>query len=170
MPFNKNRYLNEMKAMVDKAIDRLQTKKGKFKIYSVSVWTDPNAAVSSISFDTKVNSDKVVGKSNRYSKKKYDEFIAEGDLEMANLFKEVSRRNCNPADFKLRDFEKAKHSYIPINWESKTDGKCWKILKPALAELGKYTFKKVQSLPLENDFELAINSDKDWYDRTWKLK
>ena len=170
MLFDKQRYLTDMKSMVDKAIKKLRSKKSKFKIYSVSIWTDPNGAISSINFDTKANSDKIVGKSNRYLKKKYDEFMAEGDLEMAKLFKMVLERNSNPAEFKLRDFEKANHSYLPKNWELKTDGKCWKHLKPALTEIGKYAFERIQVLPLDSDFELAVNSDKDWYDKTWKLK
>lgn len=170
MPFDKQTYLTEMKSMVDKAIERLRTEKPRLKIYSVSIWTDPNAATSSINIDTKSNSDKVVEKSNRYDKKKYDEFMAEGDLEMAELFKPTNQRNCNPAEFKLRDFEEIKHPDIEINWESESDGKCWKILKPALTEIGKYAFKEIQTLTLESDFELAINSNRDWYDKTWTLK
>ena len=138
--------------------------------YSVSIWTDPNAGISSINFDTKINSDKSVEKSNKFIKKQYKQLVAEGDLEMAELFKSSIDRNSNPADFKLRDFEKTKHSKFPANWEFKTGGKCWKDLKPALTEIGKYAFKKIQTLNVDNDFELAVNSNKDWYDKTWKLK
>lgn len=170
MPFNKQLYLTEMKYMIDKAVDRMKSEKPRLKIYSVSIWTDPNAGISSINFDTKVNSDKKVENSNKFIKKQYKQFVAEGNLEMAELFKSTVDRNANPADFKLRDFEKTKHTKIPINWEFKTGGKCWKDLKPALTEIGKYALKKIQILNLDNDFELAVNSNKDWYDKTWKLK
>lgn len=58
MPFNKENYLAEMKYMVDKALERLKAEKLEFTIYSVSIWTDPNAASSAISFDSLKNSDK----------------------------------------------------------------------------------------------------------------
>jgi hypothetical protein len=170
MPFDKINYLKEMKSMVDKAIEKLQTEKSILKIYSVSIWTDPNAAASSINIDTKANSDKQVEQANSYDKKKYDEFLAEGNLEMAELFKTTAERNCNPADFILRDFIEIEHPDFDENWESESDGKCWALLIPTLTEIGEYAFEKIQSLNLENDFELAVNSDRDWYDKTWSLK
>jgi len=78
MPFNKENYLLEMKSMVDKAIERLKTEKPEFKIYAVSIWTDPNAAVSSINFERKANSDKLVEQSNKFDKEQYEELITEG--------------------------------------------------------------------------------------------
>lgn len=172
MPFNKENYLLEMKSMVDKAIERLKTEKPEFKIYAVSIWTDPNAAVSSINFERKANSDKLVEQSNKFDKEQYEELITEGDLETAELFKPETwmKRNCNPADFELKDFEETLHPDIPINWEYEKGGRCWPQLKPALIEIGNYTFKKMQNMLLDDDFELAINSKKDWYDQTWKLK
>ena len=89
---------------------------------------------------------------------------------MAELCKPISGRNCNPAEFKLRNFEKINHSCIPKNWESETDGKCWTKLGAALDEIGEYAFQKMQTVRLDKDFELAINSDKDWYDKKWKSK
>jgi len=156
--------------MVDKAIKNLTDNYPKFKVYSISIWTDPNAAVSAINFDTKTNSKKVVQKLNKFFKKRYDESIKEGDLEMAELYKPSTNRNCNPANFKLRNFEKVIHLSIPRHWESETEGKCWKQLKPALNKVGIYAFKKSLSLSLDDDFELRVNSDKDWYDKKWTLK
>ena len=170
MTFDKDRYLTEMKSMVDKAIARLKTERPRLKIFSVSIWTDPNSGFSSINFDSKVNSDKIVAKSNKYMQKKFAEYVKEGDLEMAELFKHNIERNFNPADFKLKNFETVKHKKIGRNWEEKSKGKCWKLLKPALTEVGKYALKKVQLLALENHFELAVNSERDWYDKTWRLK
>ncbi|MBI2731691.1 MAG: hypothetical protein HYX40_13250 [Sphingobacteriales bacterium] len=171
MAFDKKSYVAEMKLMVDKAIERLKNELPEFKIYSVSIWTDPNAGASSINFDSKSNSEKVVEKANQYDQNKYDEFIAIGDKKMAKLFKPISgRRNTNPADFELRDYAEYNHQHMPSDWESISDGKCWKELKPSLLEIGKYAFEKIQVLALEENFELATNSDRDWYDKTWKLK
>lgn len=172
MAFDKENYLTEMKSMVDKAIERLKAEKPEFVIYTVSIWTDPNAAASAISFDSHRNSLLKVRESNEFDKQQYEELIAEGDFESAQLFKPETwmQRNCNPADFELRDFEEIHHPDIPINWEYEKGGRCWPQLKPALTEIGNYAFKKIQTMPIEPDFELAINSKKDWYDKIWKIK
>ena len=167
--FDKSFYYKEMIEMVDKSITRLQNEMPSLKIYTISIWTDPNAAVSSINFDSKSNSLKNVEESNKWNKKYYDQYLAEGDLEQAELFKpNESTRVCNPADFELRNFEEVSHNSFPENWESDTDGECWKELEPALMEIGNYAFLKVKNLNLEEGFELSINSHKDWYDKTWR--
>ena len=168
-PFDQTLYLNEMTTMIDKAISRLQSEKPRFKIYTASIWTDPNAAASSINFDSKENSLNKVKKSNEWNKKYYDQYIAEGDLDQAELFKpNEGTRVCNPADFELRDFEEVTHKSFPENWESETDGKCWKELEPALTKIGEIYFHKIKILNVEEGFELSINSEQDWYDKTWQ--
>jgi hypothetical protein len=167
--FDKSLYLKEMKELIDKAIERLHNEMPSFKIYTTSIWTDPNAAVSSINFDSKNNSLKKVEKSNEWSKKYYDQYLADGDLEQAELFKpNEGMRICNPADFELRDFEEISHDSFLQNWESDTDGECWKELEPALIEIGNYAFIKHKNLNLEEGFELSVNSERDWYDKTWR--
>jgi hypothetical protein len=158
-----------MTKMIDKAIKRLQTENPNFKIYTASIWTDPNAAASSINFDSKENSLNHVKKLNEWSKKYYDRFLAEGDLKQAELFKpNEGTRVCNPANFELRDFEEITNKSFPENWESETDGDCWKQLEPALIEIGEISFHKIKNLNTEEGFELSINSDQDWYDKTWQ--
>lgn len=171
MPFTKENYLTEMKSMVDRAIERLKAEKPEFIIYTVSIWTDPNAAASSISFDSQENSDREVEQSNAFDKEQYEEYIAEGDLESAELFKPETwvQRNCNPADFELRDFEETNHPDIPTNWEYEKGGRCWPQLTPALKEVGNYAFERIQAMPVEPGFELAVNGKKDWYEKVWRL-
>lgn len=168
--FNQTLYLTEMTQMVDYAIKRLQTEKPTFKIYTASIWTDPDAAVSSINFDSKENSLKKVSESNNWNKKYYDQYLAEGDIEQAELFKPNQyTRICNPADFELRDFEQISHQSFSKGWESETEGECWTEIEPALIEIGSYAFSKIKELNVEDGFELAINSNEDWYDKTWPL-
>jgi hypothetical protein len=100
MTFHEQEYLGEMRGMVDKAIHKLKTENKHFEIYSLNIWTDPNAAASSISFDTKKNSEKKVTEANEWSKKYSDRHNANGDLEQAKLFEPITR-NCNPAEFEL---------------------------------------------------------------------
>lgn len=166
--FDKTLYLSEMMTMIDKAISRLQSEKPDFKIYTASIWTDLNAVASSIGFDSKENSLNNVKKSNEWNKKYYDQYIEEGDLDQAELFKpNEGTRICNPANFELRDFEEATHKSFLENWENETDGKCWKDLEPALVEIGEIYFPKIKTLNVEDGFELSINSEQDWYDKTW---
>src|SRR5829696_10540471 len=164
--FDQNLYLDEMSAMIDKAINRLQSEKPTFKIYTASIWTDPNAAASSINFDSREKSLNNVNNSNEWNKKYYDQYIGEGDLEQAELFKpNEGTRMCNPADFELRDFEEVTHKSFPENWESETEGKCWEELEPVLTKIGEIYFTKIKELNVEDGFELSINSERDWYDK-----
>jgi len=170
MKFDKDTYIIEMRSMVDKAIERMLVEKPDFEVYTISIWTDPNAGASAINFDSKAVSDRQVAKSNEWSKKYYDEYMAEGDLEQAKLFLPKTGRNCNPADFDLRNFEEITHSKIELNWEEDTNGKCWKMLEPALKDIGIYTLTQIQKLKLHEEFELAVNGKRDWYEFTWKIK
>ena len=166
--FNKALYQQEMNSLIDVAFKRINREKPKFRIYTISIWTDPNAAASSISFDSKDNSLGNVQKSNEWNKKYYDEYLAEGDLKQAELFRlNEGTRQGNPADFELKDFEEISNKSFPRNWETKTGGKCWKELQPALIQIGNYAFNKSKNLNLEEGFELSINSKEDWYDKTW---
>jgi len=168
MKFDREGYLKEMKVMVDEAIDRLKKEKGGYEIYSFNIWTDPNAAASSINIDSKKNSDAKVKKANKWSKKYYDEHMAEGDMEQAKLFEPISR-NCNPADFELRGFVELSNYSIPENWETDTGGRCWDILEPAMKELGEYTLDRIHKEKIHPDFELSVNGRQDWYEFTWKV-
>jgi hypothetical protein len=104
MKFNREKYIDEMKSMVDKSIDKLLYDKPGYEIYTISIWTDPNSACSSINFDCKNNSDKKVKLLNERNKKYYDFHLSEGELEQAKMFEKPILRNCNPTDFELRDY------------------------------------------------------------------
>lgn len=105
MKFDKETYINEMKAMVNKAVERMRTEKPAFEIYTASIWTDANAGISAVSFDSKINSDRKTAEADERWKKYLEEFGDENDLEQAKLSEAVIVRNCNPADFELRGFK-----------------------------------------------------------------
>ncbi|MCM0665874.1 hypothetical protein [Flavobacterium tyrosinilyticum] len=132
-----------------------------FIIYTTSIWTDHSAKVSAISFDSKSNSLQNIDASNIYNKKHYDMYISEGNFKMADMFKpNESDRFCNPADFELESFEEFNHNSVPSKWY------------PTLVKFGKLAFEKiVWELNVDEDnFELGINSTKDWYDKTWNIR
>jgi hypothetical protein len=154
-------YVVELNSMLEKAISRMKTEKPDFIVYTASIWTDKSAKASAINFDSKENSLRMVEKSNEYDKKYYDKYIAEGDLKLAELFKpQECIRFCNPADFELSDFEGFEHSVVPTKWHS------------ILVKFGKVAFEKIVSeLNVDVlDFELGINSTKDWYYKTWNIR
>ncbi len=168
--FNKDLYINEMAEFIDNAFSKIVKEKPDFMIYTLSIWTDPNSSASSINFDSKLNSDQKIKQSNEWNKKYYDQYLAEGDLEQAKLFEPLTTRNCNPADFELRDIIEIRNRSIPKNWEDRTDGECWKYLEPALKEIGEYAFSKIDRLKIHSDFELSVNGSQDWYEFTWGNK
>lgn len=167
MKFDRDKYLVEMKSLISMAIDKI-SKEGKLShIYTVSIWTDPSAAASSINFDTKENSDKKIESANKFNKKYYDEYMAKGDVEQAKLFEPIKGRNCNPADFALRDFIEIENKAIPNNWEEISEGKCWEELELALKEVGSIAFNEISKLNERSDFEIGVNGRNDWYEFTW---
>jgi hypothetical protein len=157
----KESYIKELNLLLGKAISKMRQKIPHFIIYTASIWTDRSAKASSINFDSKKNSLRMIEHSNEFAKKYYDKYIAEGDFKSAELFKPKKQiRFCNPADFELADFEEIEHSYVPPQWYS------------ILMKFGKYAFEKI-ILELnvdKQDFEFGINSTKDWYDKVWNIK
>jgi hypothetical protein len=168
--FSSEIYIDEMKAMIDNAFVEISKEKDSFEIFTISIWTDPNAAASSISFDSKKNSDLKVQKSNAWNKKYYDQYIAEGDLEQAKLFEPISDRNSNPADFALRDYVEINNKSISRNWEERSKGKCWDLLEPLLKQIGEYALSKIDNLKIHSDFEIGVNGRQDWYEFTFMIK
>ena len=167
MHFNRQQYIHEMMSMVDVAIERMKSERPDFEIYTASIWTDPNAAASSISFDSKTNSDLQAQKSNEWSKKYYDKYMAAGDFEQAKRFAPKEERNTNPVGFQLRDFSEINNSTIEMNWEENSEGACWEDLDPCLKEIGSYAFNKIIQLNVHDQFELSVNGSEDWYQVIW---
>ncbi|WP_338841882.1 hypothetical protein [Flavobacterium ginsenosidimutans] len=155
-----NTYIRELDKMLENAIKRMKIENPNFVIYTASIWTDRLAKVSAISFDSKSNSLQNIDKSNIYNERYYEKYTSEGDFKMAEMFKpNESDRFCNPADFELESFEEFNHDSVPSRWY------------PTLVKFGNLAFEKIVSeLNVDQDnFELGINSNKDWYDKTWNI-
>jgi hypothetical protein len=170
MEFDVQRYLREMQQLVATGCLRLAVRHPRVRVYSVSVWTDPDARGSAISFDTLANSRLKVAASDRYRKRQHAELLREGDRAMARLFAKPSRdRNSNPADFAFRSFHEVNHRSMPALWEERSDRRCWTELEPALREVAKLVLPTLAELRLEKGAVLGINSRRDWFDRTWPI-
>lgn len=167
--FDKSLFFKEMYKMVNKAMRRMETELPHFKIYTINIWTDANAAASAINFDSKAHSLESIKQQNVRLKKYYKYFASQGNLEAAAGFKPNKKtRVFNPADFELRCFEETDNKSFQKGWEHKTNGRCWQQLEPALIEIGDYAFMLSKVLELEKGFELSINSKIEWYDTTWR--
>ncbi len=162
MDWDPQKYLFEMQALVDLAM-QLWADGDQEPIYTVSIWTDPNAGASAISIDTKASSAKFIKKVNAFNKKERERLLAEGEAEMAALYG-IESRNCSPADFEFRDFAEFRHRWFPPNWEENSDGACWELLLPILRQVASHAGAEFAKLSHEPDAILGINSSRDWFD------
>src|SRR5580698_2430212 len=94
MSIDRDMYLEEMERLLADAKLRLLAE-WTGEVYTVSVWTDLNAAKSAVCFDTLANSIQQVRKSNKWTKNHYDQYTADGDHESAALFQPNQGRNRN---------------------------------------------------------------------------
>jgi len=133
-------------------------------IYSVAIWTDPNAAVSAVSVDTKENSDVRLARLTAWAHARQADALAAGDLELAVRLGNLPPRNCNPAEFVIRELASAKHRSFPRGWEDASGGDCWQELGRALRAVRAKAMEMFRSFPLHPDAELATNGASDWYD------
>ncbi len=143
MSLDKSKYLEEMTELFERARSRFLEEASSNQIFVISVWTDPDAAASAVSFETRSHSDSFTG--------------TPGVV------------NDSPADFEYRNFAEYEHQSFPKYWEEGTSGSCWDVLEPALEIAADIAAGLFETLPLEINATLAINSRRDWFDRRWTL-
>jgi hypothetical protein len=171
MSIDQRLYLEEMDRLLAAAKATLLAQSRDIELYTISIWTDPNAGVSAVNFDTRENSDQQVQQSNEWSKSYYDEHMAEGDEEMAALFLPTEGRNQNPADFLFNKIATVEHRSfigearpIAIAGDTPPDSPIWPMLKPLLQIVQKRAHSLYRDLRLHTDARIAINSPRSWYD------
>jgi len=168
--FSEASYLREMATLISMAKRSMLGDHADAMVYTVSMWTDPDAAVSALSFDTIENSLEKIRQANEWAKKHYDRLMSEGEVDEAQLFlPQQGGRNCNPADFAFRNLGKLTHASFKRGWEQASKEKCWNLLEPALLKVADLARKEFSELRLHADAQLGINSRRDWYDRHWPV-
>ena len=168
--FDEQIYLDEMQALLVEARRRWLNDQAGVMVFTVSVWTDPGAAASAVSFDTYENSVRKVSAGNEWAETKRQFWLDRGDPEMAALFEPRSGRNGNPADFAFASFAEIEHRSFVSHWEETTDGACWDVLEPALLIVLQAALRELDGLPLHADAELGVNSRVDWYAVTRRFR
>jgi hypothetical protein len=170
MEFDEQVYLKEMASLISAAKNTLKTKHPDIEVYSINIWTNPNAAISAVNVDTFQNSSTVVEQYNQWAKVQHDHWVAKGDLEVAKSFLPIQGRNYSVADFALTELEIIEHRAFDSNWESISQGRCWELLEPALLKAGELAKEIFANLRLHPEAELSVNSRRDWYDHTWSFR
>ena len=148
--FNREQYLGEIAELLARAKANLKDQAPEAIIYTLNVWTDPDAAASAVSFDTKLSSDHMIAFQNR-------RFGEQNSLR---------GRIQNPADFAYSGIAECVHSSIPQSWGEESKGGCWDILEPVLLEVRDMARREFSGLPLDEAAELSVNSRRDWYDHS----
>ena len=134
--FDETGYLDEMATLISMAKRTMLDIHADAMIYTISVWTDPDAAISAVSFDTIENSQEKIRQANEWAKKHYDRLMAEREFDEAQLFlPQHEARNCNPADFAFRNVAKITHASFKRGWEQARKEKCWNLLESALRKV-----------------------------------
>ena len=165
MEFNNTRYLDEMSRLLADGAAALRTAHPDAVVYTVSIWTDPNAAQSAVSFDTAEHSAAAIAQSDVWSAKHRERLIAAGRHIEAELYRPRTGERCqNPADFAYRNIASITHTAFPRGWAGATEGRCWEVLGPALLRVQREALREYAALPRHAQAVIAINSDADWYD------
>lgn len=158
-------YKKEMLQLVKEAIEKMKTEKQNFEVFTICIYTDFNSCYSAVCLDSKEHSDKSLLKSRKWEEEQYQKYLAQGNLEQAELFKPSDEvRETNPAEFELSDFASIENASFPESYEEDYSEECWETATPILSEVAQIAYKKVkEELRIHPLFELAINGEEDWY-------
>lgn len=170
LDFQEDVYLEEMGRLLRDARDRLTNDLPDAEVYTVSVWTDPDAAVSVVSVDTLENSAAKTRGQAEWDADQYRTLVSEGDLEMAALFLPEPTRITNPADYLIPHLVRIRHMSFPRSWGSLTGGGCWEVLEPALRAVGRMALQVLHPIRSHPDCRISVNGRSDWYLSSWPLK
>ena len=162
--FDRARYRTEMNGLLAAAEAALRAEAPDAVVYTVGVWTDPDAAVSAVNFDTAEHSAAAVARSTAWAAKHHARLTAAGDDDGARAFAPRPGARCeNPANFALPRLAMTTHAAFAPGWAAATEGRCWEALGPALREVREVAARRYAHLPLHPDALVAVNSAEDWY-------
>ena len=163
MEFAQEAYHNEMRDLLRAAHDAAQRRLSNELIYSISIWTDPDAAESAVSIDTREHSSAHLAALSAWAHEQVAKYSGAIESELAAALVNLPDRNINPADFAYVNLATKRHASFPHHWAADTDGACWQYLGPALESVADEALQLFAVLPLDSDAELGVNSANDWY-------
>lgn len=162
--FDREHYLEEISALLSAAKTNFLAQNPEASVYTINVWTDPNAAASAVSFDTREHSESMIAYQNRQIAARRESLLASGNTEGATLCRNQEGRVCNPADFAYPNVSECAHASMLVEWEDTSEGECWEILEPIMLDVRDLASRAFADIRLDSDAELSVNSQEDWYD------
>ena len=136
-----------------------------FVLYSLNIWTDPAAGVTSFSADTRENSGRFVKDQMTWQAEEAKRLRSLGDHELADLIDRPRSRTDNPADFEYRDIVRIEH----VDWHKVVaDAKdIWDAVEMVLSRTRNNAANMIpRILSTEPDAEVSIGTRRDWYDNS----
>lgn len=172
MRFDQALYHEEMGRLLRTARGALTAKRPPVRVYTVAIWTDPAARVSTVSVDTRANSDARVATLAAWAREQHPRLLAAGLPDAPEAVLRLPSRNVNPADFALRDLAEVRHRAFgePLTaggGAAETSAELWDALEPALERVGLAALQLLGDLPLDQGAELGVNTRGNWYGRPW---
>ena len=169
--FHRVKYREEMLGMVRQGVDSFLQRQPGVEVFTVSIWTDVDAAASAISFDTFEQSMSRLDEQKAYARHMQQATLAEGKDRRAELWSAFLKadRDTNPADFHFRNYATCRHRSLPRHWEEQSKGKCWQDLTPVLEEVAQLALPILANLRLHDKAELGVNGPKDWFQARFPL-
>src|SRR5688500_10112918 len=171
MHFDEALYWEEMRRLLSAARGALAAERLPVRVYTIAIWTDPAARRSTVSADTRTNSDARLAELAARAREQHPRLLAAGLPQAAEALLQVPSRNINPADFALRDLVEVRHR--AFGRRPAGDGSepvpegVWDVLELALERVGLAALELFGDLPLEAGAELGVNTRRNWYGRTW---
>ena len=163
MDFNLVLYRREMEDLLRLALSVAEERLGGERVYSFSIWTDPDAAVSAISIDTRSHSAAQLSILGAFARSMDEKYAGTPHEQFTKPLLRLPEGNLNPAAFAYRNLAMADHASFPRHWATETDGRCWQLLGPALHDVAYDARAKIANLLLEPDAEVGVNTASDWY-------
>jgi hypothetical protein len=170
MRFDEALYHDEMGRLLRAAQGTLVAEHPTIRVYTVAIWTDPEARLSTVSVDTRAHSDAQVAALAAWVREQQPLLLAAGLAEAAEAALRLPPRNIRPADFALRDLVEVRHGAFgqPTieGGPAELSAELWDELEPALERVGLAALQLLADIPLEPDAELGVKTRGDWYGRT----
>jgi len=165
MKLDQNTYFNEMHLLIERATKQWSTA-ARPPIYSLNVWTDPQAQLSAVNIDTRVNSDNQIQQIRTFMEAKKKRALSIKDKNLIDITNEALRslpeRNDNPAGFVFRCISDSLHKSFDIEWSNSV--RCWDELEPCLLKVRDMTLDAFSAFEFDRDAEVSVNSRSSWYD------
>lgn len=167
MSFSSSGYSNEMKLLLTATAKRWRDEIRE-PIYSISIWTDPEAAESAISLETREHSDQFIAGVHAFARQRAEAQLRKGNAKMADLLlAHLARfRNDSPADFAFRNFATISNASLPRRWNESD----WPRLTACLLQVREEAIETFQAFDLTEDAEIGVNTASSWYDKIKRVK